>query len=98
MGELSQLQGLGPKSEKMLNRAGVYSEQDLRTLGAVNTYLRVKEKSNPGLNLLYAIVGALEGKHWADIAREEKGRLLFELEGVEELEAVLDKYGDDIEK
>ena len=36
------------------------------------------------------MVGALENKHWADITKSEKERLLFELEGYEELEKILD--------
>lgn len=95
MGELSRLKGLGPKSEEMLNGIGVVTEDELRELGAVNAYLRVREKSDTSLNLLYAIYGALEGKHWTDIAREEKGRLLFELESIEDVNATIDK--DDTE-
>ena len=43
------------------------------------------------------MVGALEGKHWAEIARSEKGRLLIELDGYQELEKVLKAEGMEIE-
>jgi len=43
------------------------------------------------------MVGALEDEHWANIARSEKGRLLFELEGYQELEEMLKAEGIEIE-
>jgi DNA transformation protein len=45
------------------------------------------------LNFLYALVSALENRHWASIAKTEKGRLLMELEGYFELEAILKAEG-----
>ena len=41
------------------------------------------------------MVGALEGRHWADIARADKGVLLLELEGYRELAARLKGEGID---
>jgi len=38
----------------------------------------------------------LEDKHWADIAKSEKSRLLMELEGYQELERVLKEEGIEI--
>lgn len=45
------------------------------------------------MNFLYAMVGALENKHWGTIAKEEKGSLLFELAGYKELEKILQEEG-----
>jgi RimJ/RimL family protein N-acetyltransferase len=80
---LSDLPGLGPKSEEMLERAGIRTVADLETLGPVEAFLRVCDVSGaePSLNLLYALAGAVDNRHWADIARRERDRLLFELEG-----------------
>jgi len=91
MEKLRDLKGLGPTSEKQLNEVGIYTEADLRDLGAVRAFIKLREKSSntPSLNFLYAMVGALENKNWIDISRTEKGRLLFELEGYEELEKIL---------
>ena len=50
--------------------------------------LKEEGSIKPSLNFLYAMVGALENKHWAKIAKEEKGRLLMELEGYKELEKI----------
>lgn len=93
MGELSKLKGLGPKSEKSLNEIGIFTKNDLVKLGAIKTFIRLKNEcsTRPSLNFLYALVGAIEDKHWADIAKSERTRLLMELEGYKELEAILNQ-------
>ena len=82
MGELSQCKGLGPASEKCLNQIGIYTCAGLRDIGAVRAFARLQQYSDkkPSLNLLYAMVGALENRHWASIAKTEKARLLMELD------------------
>jgi DNA transformation protein len=99
MGELSKLKGLGPKSEKCLNEIGIFTEEQLRELGAVETFIRLKKECSikPSLNFLYAIVGALENAHWANVAKSEKGRLLMELEGYRELKEILKEESIEIE-
>lgn len=91
MGELAKLKGLGPKSEKCLNEIGIKTKADLEKIGPVKAFLKLRNDSNiqPSLNFLYALIGALEDKHWADIAKSEKGRLLLELDGYQELEKLL---------
>ena len=90
MCKLSDLKGLGPKSEKTLNKIGIYTKADLQKIGAVKAFIKLKKESdfNPSLNYLYAMVGALENKHWTEIAKAERERLLFELEGYDELEKI----------
>jgi hypothetical protein len=34
------------------------------------------------------VVGAIEGEHWRKIAKGDKGRLLMELDGDNELQAI----------
>ena len=99
MGELSNLKGLGPKSEKCLNEIGINTREDLERLGAVRSFIKLKNECSikPSLNFLYAIVGALENEHWANIAKSEKGRLIMELEGYKELEEILKSEGVEIE-
>ena len=99
MGELSKLKGLGPKSERCLNEIGIKTKSDLEAIGPIQAFLKLREECSikPGLNFLYAMVGALEEKHWADIAKSEKGRLLMELEGYQEFERVLKEDGIEIE-
>ena len=90
MGELSQLPGLGPKSEQWLKLVGIQTEAELRAVGAIEAYLRMQRHAEitPGLNFLYALVGALEGRHWAEVAKTERQRLLFELEDRQQFEAL----------
>jgi len=99
MGQLSELKGLGPKSEQCLNEIGIYTEQQLKELGAIKAFIKLKRECSVkhGLNFLYAMVGALENEHWANIAKNEKSRLLMELEGYRELEAMLIDDGIKIE-
>lgn len=85
--KVSQLKGLGPKTEKYLNNIGIYTRDDLAAVGAVPAYLKLIESGQtiPHLSFLYALVGALEDRSWLDIANTEKERLLYELEGYAEL-------------
>lgn len=99
MSALRDLKGLGPKSEVMLVEVGITTEEELRKVGAVRAFIRLKKQSRtkPSLNFLYAMVGALEGKHWLNVAKNEKGQLLMELEGYKELEQLLNSEGVTIE-
>lgn len=98
MGELAKLKGLGPKSEKCLNEIGIKTKVDLEIIGPVKAFLKLRNEcsTKPSLNFLYAMVGALEDKHWAKIAKSEKGRLLLELDGYQELEKVLKAEDDSV--
>ena len=79
------LPGLGPKSLAMLAAAGIHSRADLERLGSVRAYLRVKAAGqNASLNLLWAMEGALTGQDWRTVAREERTRLLLELDAARE--------------
>ncbi len=100
MGELSKLKGLGPRSEKCLNEIGIKTRSDLELVGPIRAFLRLREECSikPSLNFLYAMVGALEDKHWTVIAKSEKGRLLMELDGYQELEQILREEGADIQE
>lgn len=95
MAELSKLKGFGPKSEQCLNEIGIYTKSDLQRVGAVKAFIRLKKECSikPSLNFLYALVGALEDRDWKDIAKTEKERLLFELDGYKELEELIKNDG-----
>lgn len=92
---LSQLKGLGPKSEKWLNEIGIFTKADLEKIGVVKTYIKLQKgcSTKPSMNFLYAMVGALENEHWAKIAKSERERLLMEIEGNRELEKMLKNEG-----
>ncbi|MCB2017536.1 MAG: TfoX/Sxy family protein [Hydrogenophaga sp.] len=85
MPPLQDLPGLGPKSQAMLNAAGIHRRSDLEALGSVRAYLKVKAAGqNASLNLLWAMEGTLTGQHWQLVARDERTRLLLELDAAEE--------------
>ncbi len=81
---IADLPNLGPKSQQMLAQAGIHTIEQLRELGAVRAYVQVKRVWNgASLNLLWAMEGALSGRHWQDVAKHDRLRLLLELEDVE---------------
>jgi len=88
---LEKLKGLGPKSAAQLHQLGLHTKGDLAQIGPVEAFCQLKKKGivNPSLNFLYAMVGALENKHWLSIAQEEKTALLLALDGQEELHRIL---------
>jgi DNA transformation protein len=72
---------LGPKSLQMLQAAGIRSTAQLRKLGSVAAYDRVKRTSpSASLNLLWGLEAALTGLPWQTVAREHRTSLLLALE------------------
>ncbi|HLY96238.1 MAG TPA: TfoX/Sxy family protein, partial [Sideroxyarcus sp.] len=66
---VADLPNFGPKSQQMLARAGIHTIEQLRELGAVRAYVRVKRSGAcSSLNLLWAMEGALSGRHWQEVA------------------------------
>lgn len=74
---VAQLRNLGPKSALMLAEAGIRTIAELRALGAVKAYRRVKDKAS--LNLLWAIAAGLADRDWRDLDEDEKASLLAEV-------------------
>lgn len=78
---VADLPNLGPKSQQMLELAGIATLDQLRALGSVAAFARVKQSGgNPSLNLLWALEGALTGLRWQDVAKEHRTSLLLALE------------------
>jgi hypothetical protein len=78
------LRNLGPRSAAALAAAGIASLAELRRLGAVPAYLRVKRaEPKVSLNLLYALAGALQGCDWRAVQRTQKLELLLQLQAAE---------------
>jgi len=83
---MSKLRNFGPASLRMLHAAGIQTEAELRALGAVAAYVAVKRAGqNASLNLLWAIEGALTEQDWRSVAREDRTRLLLQLDDMERL-------------
>jgi DNA transformation protein len=77
----ADIPNLGPKSLQMLQAAGIRSTTQLRKLGSVAAYDRVKRTSpSASLNLLWGLEAALTGLPWQTVAREHRTSLLLALE------------------
>jgi len=80
---LKDLKNIGDKLAGRLNAVGIFSESDLRSLGAVAAYRKIKEQY-PDENLsvcyyLYSFEGALRDEHWDHIGGERKQELKMQV-------------------
>ena len=72
-----KLRNIGPKSAAWLRQVGLRTRDDLAATGPVEAYMRVRRAGfRPGLNLLYAIEGALNDCHWQDVPQERRDELV----------------------
>ena len=75
------MRNLGPKSEEMLRKAGITSQAELRKLGAVRAFVKVKNSdARASLNLLWALEGALSDRPWQEVAKRDRLSLLLAVE------------------
>jgi DNA transformation protein and related proteins len=73
-----KIRNVGPKSAAWLRQVGVRTIDDLRQVGPIDVFLKVKRAGfRPSLNLLYAMQGALDDCHWADLPDEVKQALVL---------------------
>ena len=81
---VSALRNLGPKSAMMLTEAGIVTLDELKELGAVKAYVRVKSlrPKFASLNLLWALAAGLEDRDWRDLTALEKQLLIGEVRGL----------------
>jgi len=81
---IRDLSGFGPKSQAMLAQAGIHSVARISELGAVKTFVAVKQAGcNASLNLLWAIEGVLSNRSWREVAKNDRLSLLLQLESIE---------------
>ena len=76
---LTDLKNIGKTIAGRLNEVGIYSEDDLRQVGAVGAHSLIKEK-HPNETLavcyyLYSFEGALTDKHWNELGEKRKQQL-----------------------
>jgi DNA transformation protein and related proteins len=82
---IANLSNLGPKSAEMLAAAGIKHVDQLRQLGSVAAYVKVKSVvPTASLNLLWALEGALTGLTWQQVAHEHRASLLLSLEQLQQ--------------
>ncbi|MEM1271953.1 MAG: TfoX/Sxy family protein [Bacteroidota bacterium] len=78
---ISTLRNLGPRSARMLEGVGIHTRADLEQFGPALAYAMVRDAGyGPGKNLLWAIAGALQDRHWLDLSSEEKADLLAQID------------------
>ena len=74
---IGTLSGIGPVTQRRLMDVGIHAVSELRRLGAVEAYRRLKFTfpRNVSLNALYALEAALRGCHWLDLPSDVKDTL-----------------------
>jgi len=80
-----KLSNIGPKSAAWLRQVGIRTIEDVRQLGAMAAYLKVKRAGfKPGLNVLYALIGAERARPMNSLTAEEKAALVIEVAAYDE--------------
>jgi DNA transformation protein len=74
---IDTLPGIGPVTQNRLQEAGISTVGDLRAMGSVEAYRRLKFMlpRQVSLNALYALEAALRGCHWLDLPQDVKATL-----------------------
>ena len=78
---LRDMKNLGPKTEGMLARIGITTQEQLLQADPFEVYARLK-KEVPGTSLvaLYALIGAIDGRHWQEVKRDRRTEILVRLD------------------
>lgn len=78
---LSQLSGLGPVSVKILVDIGITTAAQLHKADLYKLYAKIKA-SHPrtSINLLYAMMGAVDDQDWRQVAKDRRTEVLMQLE------------------
>lgn len=78
---ISQLKGLGKKSEEMLSKVGIDSVDAFLQADPFEIYRQLHISGcSVSLNLLYAMIGAQENIDWRKVAAERKTAILMQLD------------------
>jgi DNA transformation protein len=77
--DLANLKNIGKKIAERLNEVGIFSEDELRLVGAVSIHSMINKKHpNETLPVCYYLCsfeGALTDKHWNEISEQRKQQL-----------------------
>lgn len=75
------MKNIGAKSSVWLKAVGIETLDDLRAVGPVEAFVRVRDAGlSDHINLLWALAGALHDCHWAKLPEGERAALLMALE------------------
>ena len=76
-----KLRNIGPKSMAWLRQTGIRTLDELKAMGALPAFVRIKRAGfRPSLNLLYALEGAILDCHWQEIPAERRAELILAAE------------------
>lgn len=76
MGELSKLPNIGKTLEGQLSQIGILTEEDLRSSGAEQTWLKIQAIDESAcMNRLLALEGAIQGIKKTLLSEERKREL-----------------------
>lgn len=76
MTRLSDLPNIGPVIEKQLQEVGIMDYEQLKELGAKNSWLKIQEIDESAcIHRLLALEGAIEGVKKTDLSDEKKKEL-----------------------
>jgi DNA transformation protein len=94
-----KIRNVGPKSAAWLRQVGVRTQEDLVKIGPVEVFMKVKRAGfRPSLNLLYALAGAIEDCHWADLPNEHKAALVQAAESAETANPIKTRWQKQVER
>lgn len=80
-----KIRNVGPKSAAWLRQVGIRSEDEVKSLGSIEVFFKVKKAGfKASLNLLYALEGAVLDCHWTEVSTERRNELLLEVSAREE--------------
>jgi hypothetical protein len=97
--EDNKIRNVGPKSAAWLRQVGVRTQDDLNRIGPVEAFMKVKRAGfRPSLNLLYALAGAIENCHWADLPDERKAALVLAVESNEAANPIKTRWQKQVER
>jgi DNA transformation protein len=76
------MRNLGPQSRRWLEEIDIQTEADLRAIGAVEAYARLRFRFGKHItcNMLHALAAALDGVDWRALSSETKALLNNEAE------------------
>lgn len=76
MGELSKLPNIGKTVEEQLNKTGIFTEEDLKAMGAKQAWLKIQEIDESAcIHRLLALEGAIQGVKKAMLSDDVKADL-----------------------
>jgi DNA transformation protein len=83
---VDSLPGIGPATLAWLKEIDISSVGDLRSIGSVEAYRRLKFMlpRRVSLNALYALEAALRGCHWLDLPQDVKSALQQQAKMIDE--------------